>query len=114
MFPSNVLDDVAYDTGKKWRPSGSGTIYRVMRKKITIGTLPNATTKNVPHNESILPALKVSIVEFWASKGDTTPALTSMTALVSITVDATNVKITAAADQSLYTSADVIVEWAQA
>ncbi len=114
MLYQNPLDDVAFDTGKKWK-AGDGTIYRILRKKVVCGALPNAGTKNVAHGQAALdPAKLVKVVGFWASKGDASACLTAMTSLVQVTVDATNVKLTTGADQSLYTLSEVIIEWAQA
>ncbi len=113
MFPQNVLDDVAFDTGRKWK-AADGTIYRVLRKKIVCGALPNATTKNTAHGETVDPNKFVDVVSFHANKADASASLTKMTALVSVTVDATNVKVTAGADQSAYTVSEVVIEWAQA
>lgn len=113
MFPQNALDDVTFDTGKKWKDA-AGVVYRVLRKKISIGALPNAGTKNVAHGETVDPNKMVRIHGFFATKGDGSAALTSMTALASITVDATNVKVTTGADQSAYIRSEVILEWAVA
>lgn len=114
MLYVNPLDDATFDTGKRWKAL-DGTIYRVLRKKFNTGALPNATTKNVAHGEAgIDPAKYVDVISFHANKADASASLTKMTALVSITVDATNVKLTAAADQSLFTVSEVILEWAQA
>lgn len=112
----NVLDTNAYDTGRKW--VSGGVTYRIFRKKVVFGALPNAATKNVAHgqlNDAIAPidpAKMVRLVSFWASKGDASASLTAMTSLASVTVDATNVNITTGADQSLYTSCEVVLEWA--
>lgn len=114
MLYQNPLDDATFDTGKKWK-AANGTIYRILRKKVSCGALPNAATKNVAHNEAgIDPAKYVNVVGFWASKNDASAALSQMTSLVSITIDATNIKLTTGADQSAYLSSEVVIEWAQA
>lgn len=112
----NVVDTNAYDTGRKW--VNGGNTYRIFRKKIVCGALPNAATKNTAHgqlNDSIAPIdpnKMIRVVSFWASKNDGSAALTAMTALASVTVDATNVKVTTGADQSAYTLSEVVLEWA--
>jgi hypothetical protein len=114
MLYQNPLDDATFDTGKKWK-SLAGVVYRVLRKKFNTGALPNATTKNVAHGEAgIDPNKYVDVVSFHANKADASASLTKMTALISITVDGTNIKLTSGADQSTYTVSEVILEWAQA
>jgi len=116
IMEGNVLDTNAFDTGRKW--VSGGNTYRIFRKKVVIGALPNAGTKNVAHgqlNDTIAPidpAKMVRLVSFWASKGDASAALTAMTALASVSVTATNVVVVTGADQSLYTSCEVVLEWA--
>lgn len=76
----------------------------VTSRVVSIGAGPNATTKSVAHG--ITPNLnKPMKIEFFASNGTIALYGTSeaLTYLYSVTVDATNVNVTAGADMSGFT-----------
>ena len=97
-----------FDTGRKWVDE-SGVAWRIFRRLYRLGALPNATTINTAHGETIDPLKHAHIVGFWANNG-TTMKLIAADPVVS--VDATNIIVTATANLSAFTKSEIILEWA--
>ena len=82
-----------YDTGKKWI---DGSI--IYKKLLSIGALPNNTTKNVPHTETISLTKYARVSALSITNGTTT-----YTGAATATINNTNVIIATTTDLSLYT-----------
>lgn len=81
------------DTGKKWI---DGSV--IFRKLLSIGALPNSTTKNVAHGEAAINLTKYARVsDFTARNG------TQYISPPAITITNTNVAVTTTSDLSAYT-----------
>ena len=100
---------------------GSSQQFRsVLRKVINFGTLPNSTTKSVPHgitfdaNFTLVSLITcatdpVSLIAIPIPFTDTA----STTNQIVITMDATNINITAGTNRSNFTTCYVIIEYMQ-
>jgi hypothetical protein len=90
------------DTGKKW-VDANGVARIIYRKTLAIGALPNNTTKNVAHGESInLTAVGgyADVIAAWASNG--TILKTQNSTGVTVDINGTNVVVGTTADLSAY------------
>ncbi len=86
-----------YDTGKKWV---DGSI--IYKKLISFGALPNATTKNVAHSETI-SLTKMARVSAFIARNGTLYANIPFVTITSMSISATNVTIISTTDLSTYT-----------
>lgn len=89
---------------------------QVFRKVINFGPLPNATTISMPHGITITSS--VTFTRIYGAASDTVgfnyipiPYVEASGAIVSISVDATNVNITTVDDRTNYTVSYVILEF---
>jgi hypothetical protein len=90
---------------------------QVWRQVINFGSLPNATSKSVPHNIPITPA--VTFTRIYATASDTTGnnyipipyASSSGTDNIELDVDMTNVTITTTSDRTNFGTTYVVLEY---
>lgn len=93
------------DTGRK-HTDGS-VIYR---KALSVGALPNATTKNVAHGESLnITGKYADVVSLFATNDTTIKTLHSSG--VTAEINATNVVIGTGTDLSTYDQGIVVIEF---
>lgn len=99
---------------------GSSQTFRtILRKVIDFGTLPNATTKSVPHG--ITFDANFTLIQMWASATDPVnlialpiPYDSAGTAGgIALYMDATNVNIVTQSNRSTYTRCFVVTEYIQ-
>lgn len=98
----------------------SQTFRQVLRKVIDFGALPNASTKNVPHNINF--DSNFTLIDLYACATDPvsfvgipipyadTVALANQ---VEIDIDATNINITTGIDRTNFTRCYVVIEYLQ-
>lgn len=100
------------DTGKKFIDS-TGTPHIIYRKTLaldgTTSSMPNATTKNVAHNEAINVQRYAKVKELRADNGTTVKTLNSVG--VTADINATNVIVASTADLSAYIRGLVTIEF---
>lgn len=98
----NIKVGEKLDTGRKWIDS-NGAAHVIFQKTLSIGAMPNNTTKNVAHGDASLSLTKFAKVkELWASNG------TTITFAATATINATNVVVATTTDLSTYTGYVVI------
>lgn len=98
-----------WDTGKKYIDS-AGAAHVIYAKALTVGALPNATTKNVPHGEAInILGKYVNVVALWATNDTTVKTLNSSG--ITVDINATNVVVGTGADLSTYDEGVVVIEF---
>lgn len=103
---------VTIDTGKKWIDA-NGAAHVIYRKAVDTGALPNATSKNVAHGQTIALSCPVIRKRISAWNGTTNRFLDGAT--VTITVTATNIVVdSGAVNLSAYTSSFVEIEFCKA
>lgn len=91
-----------FDTGIKYTDSSGSRA--VFRKVVDFGALPNTTTKNVAHGESVDPDLATGTI--YANDGTTALTLTP-------SLTATNISLTTTSDLSSYANAIAIIEYVE-
>lgn len=100
------------DTGKKWFDA-NGDPHIVYRKTLaldgTTSSLPNTTTKNVLHGESLNVQKYARVKELRADNGTTVKGLNSSG--ITVDINATQIAITTASDLSLYIRGLVTIEF---
>lgn len=105
-------------TGKKFIPITGSQEYRdVFRKTFDVGPLPNATTKNIPHNISDVNS-NFRLLAMWGGATNQTTFFSIPLPYTSITnnhvdikMDATNIIITTNINYSGYNDAVIIIEY---
>ena len=128
----NLKDTGYYDTneyvcGRVYFPNpafntqtaGYPNFRQVFRKTINFGALPNAGTKSVVHNITIVPSM--TFTHIYATANDLTNdiyipipfASPTLNQNIKITIDNTNVNITTAINYSSYTICYVVLEYLQ-
>lgn len=114
MFPGNIQIKVGgkFDTGKKWVDS-TGAAHVIYQKTLaldgTTASLPNATTKNVAHGETIALNKYAKVVGLRADNATTIKTLESVG--VTAEINATNVVVATTTDLSLYLRGNVTIEF---
>ncbi len=105
-------------------PSGKtlaigSTSFSVLRKALNFGSLPNATTKSVPHGITVGSSFRIFSLQLSASDPAdkryfcTQNYSLSANGMVRLEMDATNVNVTTNADYTAYTDCFVIIEYYQ-
>lgn len=87
-----------YDTGKKWT---DGSI--IYKKLVSIGALPNATTKSTAHSADVDVTKYARVSAFIARNGTQFINIPAVT-ITAINITATNVVIISTTDLSAYTA----------
>lgn len=96
------------DTGKKWIDA-NGAPHVIYRKTLSVGALPNATSKNVAHGEAVSLTKYHKVEGLFANNGTTVK--TENSSGITVDMNATNVVITTATDLSLYVGGVVTIEF---
>jgi hypothetical protein len=100
------------DTGKKF-VMPDGTVHPIYRKTLaldgTTSSLPNNTTKNVAHGESIALNKYAKVTELRADNATTIKTLESVG--VTAEINATNIVVATTSDLSLYLRGLVTIEF---
>jgi hypothetical protein len=108
-----IQNGVRFDTGKKWIDPATGLPHVIYSKTValdgTTSSLPNNTTKNVPHGEAIAIGRHAKVVGLRADNATTIKTLESVG--VTAEVNATNVVVATTADLSLYLRGQVTIEF---
>lgn len=128
----NIKDTGVYNTfeiinGQTYFPdpalnsstSGTAIARQVYRTTVNFGALPNATTKSVAHNITTTP--KTTFTRIYATASDTTGreylpipyASATVTDIIELSVDGTNVTITTGSDRTNFTVCYVVLEYLQ-
>lgn len=97
------------DTGRKWIDT-DGVAHTIFEKTLSVGALPNNTTKNVAHGEALdVEGRYAQVTKLWASNG----TIVKSKASVGVTADinATNVVVATTTDLTTYTVAFVTIEF---
>lgn len=113
----NLKDTGSYDTlefvnGQTYFAAGDVDVPRqVYRKVVIFGALPNSGLKSVAHNMTITPNLTFTRLYGAASDLANQSYLPIPNSDIKLEVDATNVKITTAANLTDYTTTYVVLEY---
>lgn len=107
-----VIGEAAVDTGMKYVHTDgvvSSIFRKVLRLDATTSALPNATTKNVAHGETIALAKWARVSVLRADNGTTIKSLNSSG--ITIDINATNVIVGTGADLSTYVRGVLVLEF---
>jgi hypothetical protein len=101
-----------YPTGELLYPGASGEYRTVFLKVVQFGSLPNSTTKSVPHGISYTNSFRLVCLyatsDFIGNSSLTIPyASPDDNKEIEINIDTTNINITTAMNYSNYTNTDV-------
>lgn len=112
VVAGSIVGEAAIDTGMKYVHT-DGVVSKIMRKTLrldaTTSSLPNTTTKNVAHGETIALAKWCRIAAFRADNGTTIK--TEKSAGINFDVTATNIIVTTASDLTAYVRGVIVLEF---